>query len=69
MAIFSMFGLLFFPIVLLLCAGWFFVRWQNTEDEAPSKPLEKKRFRCCLIAAGVALVVFGILKLCFPFDL
>ncbi len=68
MAIFAMIGLLFCPLVLLLCAGWFFVRWQNTEDEAPSKPLEKKRFRYCLIAAGVALVVFGILKLCFPFN-
>ena len=69
MAIFSMFGLLFFPVVLIITAGWFFVRWQNTEDEAPSKPLEKKRFIGCLIGAGVALVVFGILKLCFPFDL
>ena len=69
MAIVSMVCLLFFPLVLLLSAGWFFVRWQNTEDDAPSKPLEKKRFRYCLIAAGVALVVFGILKLCFPFNL
>ncbi len=68
MAIFAMIGLLFCPLVLLLCAGWFFVRWQNTEDEAPSKLLEKKRFRCCLIAAAIALVVFGALKLIFPFQ-
>ena len=69
MAIFSMVGLLFFPLISLLGAGWFFVRWQNTEDEAPSKLLEKKRFRCCLIAAAIALVVFGALKLMFPFEM
>lgn len=69
MAIFAMVGLLFCPIVLLLCACWFFVRWQNAAPDDESKPLEKKRSRNFLIAAVVALVVFGVLKLIFPFNL
>ena len=31
----AMIGLLFAPIVCLLCAAWFYVRWQNEhEDQA-----------------------------------
>ena len=26
-------GLIFGPLVCLLFAGWFYVRWQNEEDE------------------------------------
>lgn len=69
MAIFAMFGLLFFPLISLLCAAWFFVRWQNSEDDAPSKPLEKKRMKICLIVFVVTLVIFGVLKLIFPFNM
>lgn len=69
MAIFSMIGLLFCPLVSLLGAGWFFVRWQNSDPEAPNVPYEKKRMRGCLIAFVVSLVVFGALKLMFPFEM
>ena len=68
MAIFAMIGLLFCPLVSLLGAGWFFVRWQNSDPEAPNVPYEKKRMRGCLIAFVVSLVVFGALKLIFPFQ-
>lgn len=68
MAIFAMIGLLFCPIVLLMCAGWFYVRWQNADPGDENVPLEKKRSRNFLIAAIVALVVFGALKLIFPFN-
>ena len=62
----AMIGLLFVPLVCLLCTGWFFVRWKNEhEDEA----LAQKSRRVCrgfLIAAVLSAVVFGILKLIFP---
>lgn len=59
-------GLLFAPILCLLCSGWFFVRWQNeNEDEAVALKNKKICLRF-LVAAGVALVVFGGLKLLFP---
>ena len=25
-------GLLFAPVICLLCAGWFFVRWKNENE-------------------------------------
>lgn len=68
MAIFSMIGLLFCPLVSLLCAGWFFVRWKNSDPEAENVPYEKKRMKASLIVFVVSLVVFGVLKLCFPFN-
>ena len=68
MAIFSMIGLLFFPLISLLCAAWFFVRWQNSDAEAENVPYEKKRMKICLIIFVVSLVVFGVLKLIFPFN-
>ncbi len=58
-------GLIFGPLVCLLFAGWFYVRWQNEEDEEKALPNRKACFRF-LIAAGVCLVVFGVLKLIFP---
>ena len=68
MAIFSMFGLLFFPLISLLGAAWFYVRWQNSDPEAENVPYEKKRMKGCLISFVVTLVLFGILKLLFPFE-
>ena len=58
-------GLIFGPLVCLLFAAWFYVRWQNEEDEEKALPNRKVCFRF-LIAAGVCLVVFGVLKLIFP---
>ena len=58
-------GLIFGPLVCLLFAGWFYVRWQNEEDEEKALPNRKLCFRF-LIATGVCLVVFGVLKLIFP---
>lgn len=58
-------GLIFAPFVCLLCTAWFYVRWQNEEDQ--EKALQNKKIcRRFLIAAGVSLVVFGVLKLIFP---
>ena len=31
----AMIGLLFAPIVCLLCAAWFYVRWQNEHSHRP----------------------------------
>ena len=43
----------------------FYVRWQNEEDEKLAQKNRKVYFRA-LIAAGICLVVFGVLKLIFP---
>ena len=61
----AMIGLIFGPLVSLLFAAWFYVRWQNEEDEALALQNRKICFRF-LIAAGVCLVAFGVLKLIFP---
>ena len=68
MAIFSMIGLLFCPLISLLSAAWFYVRWQNSDPEAENVPYEKKRMKISLIVLVVSLVVFGVLKLIFPFN-
>ena len=47
------------------CEGGFYVRWQNEEKEEKALQNRKVCFRF-LIAAGVCLVVFGVLKLIFP---
>lgn len=65
MGLFAMVGLIFAPFVCLLCAGWFYVRWQNEEKEDKALQNRKVCFRF-LIAADVCLVVFGVLKLIFP---
>ena len=61
----AMIGLIFGPLVSLLFAAWFYVRWQNEEDEKLAQKNRKVCFRA-LIAAGICLVVFGVLKLIFP---
>ena len=65
MRIVAMIGLIFGPFVSLLFAAWFYVRWQNEEDEALAQK-NKKICHRALIAAAILLVVFGILKLIFP---
>ena len=65
MGIVAMIGLIFAPFVSLLFAAWFYVRWQNEEDEELALHNKKICFRA-LIAAAILLVVFGILKLIFP---
>ena len=57
MEYFAMIGLLFAPVVCLLCTGWFFVRWKNEHDDE------------ALIATVISLVVFGGLHLLFPITL
>lgn len=59
-------GLLFVPLLCLLCTGWFFVRWKNEHEDEELARKDRKRCIGCLIATGVALVVFGVLKLLFP---
>lgn len=65
MGIVAMIGLIFGPFVSLLFAAWFYVRWQNEEDEELALHNKKICFRA-LIAAAILLVVFGILKLIDP---
>ena len=65
MAFVAIIGLIFVPFVCLLCTAWFYVRWQNEENEEKAL-YNKKICQRFLIAAGVSLVVFGVLKLLFP---
>ncbi len=37
----AMIGLIFGPLVSLLFAAWFYVRWQNEEDEKLAQKIEK----------------------------
>lgn len=67
MAYVAIVGLLFVPLVCLLCAAWFFVRWQNEHDNTERAAKDKKISRGFLLAAVVALVIFGVLKIVFPF--
>lgn len=64
----ALIGLIFVPLVCLMCAGLFYVRWQNEENEEIAAK-NKKLFRAFLIAAGASLVVFGVLKLIFPISI
>lgn len=59
-------GLIFFPLILLLCTGWFYVRWQNEHEDEEQAEKDKMRFRGFAIAAVVAAAVFLILKIIFP---
>ena len=59
-------GLLFIPLVLLLCAAWMFVRWKNEHDDESKAELSKKRCVTLLICAVAAAVVFLALHLIFP---
>ena len=67
MAYVAIIGLLFAPLMCLLCTAWFYVRWQNEENEEKAL-LNKKICKRFLIAAAVSLVVFGVLKIIFPFS-
>ena len=67
MAYVAIVGLLFVPLVCLLCAAWFFVRCQNEHDNEEIALKNKKISRGFLIAAAAAIVVFGVLKIVFPF--
>lgn len=68
MAYVAMIGLLFAPLVCLLFAAWFYVRWQNEKKDEKLALHNKKICFRALIAAGVSLVVFGALKIIFPFS-
>ena len=59
-------GLLFVPLVLLLCAAWMFVRWKNERDDASKAQQSKKRCKTLLICAVVAAGMFLALHLAFP---
>jgi hypothetical protein len=69
MEYFAMIGLLFAPVVCLLCTGWFFVRWKNEHDDEALAQKNRKICRGFLIATVIALVVFGGLHLLFPITL
>lgn len=69
MEYFAMIGLLFAPVVCLLCTGWFFVRWKNEHDDEALAQKNRKICRGFLIAAIASLVVFGGLHLMFPITL
>ena len=62
----AMIGLLFAPIVCLLCAAWFYVRWQNEHEDQALAQRDRRTCFIFLIAAAESLVVFGVLKLLFP---
>ena len=68
MAYVSIVGLLLVPLVCLLCAAWFYVRWQNEHDDEDKALKNKKTCMRFLIIAAVAIVVFGVLKIVFPFQ-
>ncbi|MDO4810600.1 MAG: hypothetical protein Q3985_01520 [Eubacteriales bacterium] len=64
----AMVGLLFVPLICLLCAAWFFVRWQNEREDEEKALHNKKICKRFLIATIVAAIVFGGLKIIFPFN-
>ena len=69
MEYFAMIGLLFAPVICLLCTGWFFVRWKNEHDNEALAQKNRKICRGFLIATIASLVVFGGLHLMFPITL
>ncbi len=69
MEYFAMIGLLFAPVVCLLCTGWFFVRWKNEHENEALAQKSRKICRGFLIATVAAVVVFGGLHLLFPIAL
>lgn len=59
-------GLLFAPVICLLCAGWF-LSGGKMSTKIKSWPCGTgKPASCWLIAAAASLVIFGVLKLLFP---
>ena len=69
MEYFAVTGLLFAPVVCLLCTVWFFVRWKNEHDDEALARKNRKICRGFLIATVISLVVFGGLHLLFPITL
>lgn len=59
-------GLLFVPLVLLLCTAWMFVRWKNEHDDESKAQLSEKRCKTLLIYTVVAAILFLVLHLIFP---
>jgi len=47
----AMIGLLFAPIVCLLCAAWFYVRWKNEHEDQELALRDRKTCFIFLIAA------------------
>lgn len=62
----AMIGLIFVPLLLLLCTGLFYVRWQNEHENEQQAEKDKKRFRGFAIAAVVSAAVFLLLRIIFP---
>ena len=54
MEYFAMIGLLFAPVVCLLCTGWFFVRWKNEHDDEALAQKNRKICRGFLIATVIS---------------
>ena len=69
MEYFAMIGLLFAPVVCLLCTGWFFVRWKNEHENEAKAQKSRKVCRGFLIATVASVVVFGGLHLMSPITL
>ena len=57
MEYFAMIGLLFAPVVCLLCTGWFFVRWKNEHEDEAKAQKSRRICRGFLIATVASLVV------------
>jgi len=66
MAYVAVIGLIFVPLLLLLCTGLFYVRWQNEHENEAQALKDKKRFRICALAAVISAAAFLILKIMFP---
>ena len=49
-------GLLFAPVICLLCAGWFFVRWKNEHENQKLALRDRKTCFVWLIAAATRWV-------------
>ena len=66
MAYVAMAGLLFVPLILLMLSGWNLVKCK-TETDADMASGYKKKARTFLYFAIAAAIVFGLLKIIFPF--
>ena len=54
----AMIGLLFAPIVCLLCAAWFYVRWQNEHEDQALAQRDRRTCFIFLIKASVSVSSF-----------
>ena len=61
-------GLMFVPLLLLLLCAWNYVRYRAAinEKKPEAAGAYKKTATILLICAGVAAVVFGVLRIVFP---